>query len=271
MRELLIEQGYCVISNVLDDDLRRQLIETTDRVVEEQGTEHAVRQRTTGSMVPITSDPIYAELITLPTALQALAALGYPEAVFSDGWVISKPGGGPRLFWHSDWFAWEDKASYRAEPLQISLMYYLNDTHVSNGCLRVIPGSHNRRNPLHDVLSTPRDQLSSGDQLASPEFDDRPDEVDVPINAGDLLIADARLLHASHANQTDDRRRLITLWYQPDFVSLPERVQAQMAAKVQKPPKHWPETAQAALRAISTRYDGDAKPYEDPSTHRILR
>ncbi len=53
-----------------------------------------------------------------------------------------------------------------------------------------------------------------------------------------MPIGDARLLHAAHANATDQRRTLITLWYQPDRASLPERVQAQMA-----------------------RYDGAASPY----------
>ena len=37
------------------------------------------------------------------------------------------------------------------------------------------------------------------------------------------------LLHASHANQTDQRRTVLTMWYYPDFVALPERTQATVA------------------------------------------
>ncbi len=261
LRREFVERGFVIIPEVLDDALRTRLIETTDRVVDDQQAEHGARNRTTGSMVPISSDPLYPELITLPSALRALAALGWDRPRFSDGWVISKPGGGPRLFWHYDWFTWQDDVSLRPEPCQISLMYYLNSTRRENGCLRVIPGSHNTHNPLHDVLSRDRGELSAGADPDAPEFGDRPDEVDVPIKAGDLLVTDARLLHAGHANNTDERRRLITLWYQPELESLPEPMQAQMARKAQPPPPWWPADAQHRLQSIMSRYDGPAEPY----------
>ena len=41
-------------------------------------------------------------------------------------------------------------------------------------------------------------------------------------------------LHAPHANETDERLTLITLWYQPDRRALPAAIPAQMAAKVQR-------------------------------------
>ena len=53
-----------------------------------------------------------------------------------------------------------------------------------------------------------------------------PDEVDIPVKAGDLVIGDSRLLHASHGNQSDERRTVITLWYHPFFALLPEEMQA---------------------------------------------
>src|SRR5690606_33776151 len=128
----------------------------------------------------------------------------------SDGYIISKPPHSPRLFWHYDWFAWEDPRSYEPIPPQVFLMYYLSDTTPMNGCLRVIPGSHREHNPLHDLIDAPHSQtLAQGDHLNSVEFSNRPDEMDVPIKAGDLLLGDARLLHASHANETDERRTLL--------------------------------------------------------------
>ena len=54
-----------------------------------------------------------------------------------------------------------------------------------------------------------------------------------------------RLLHAAHENHSDERRTLITLWYQPDLKSLPEGMQAQMAAKTQPIPTDWPAEAQS--------------------------
>jgi ectoine hydroxylase-related dioxygenase (phytanoyl-CoA dioxygenase family) len=37
--------------------------------------------------------------------------------------------------------------------------------------------------------------------------------VDVEVKAGDLVLGDARLLHAAHANNSDRRRTLITMWW----------------------------------------------------------
>jgi ectoine hydroxylase-related dioxygenase (phytanoyl-CoA dioxygenase family) len=166
------------------------------------------------------------------------------------------------LFWHYDWFTWEDPASYAPLPLQVALMYYLVDTTRENGCLRVIPGSHIHHNPLHDLLAAPHSaELSTATNMERAEFWDRPDEVDVPITAGDVLIADARLLHAAHANETDERRTLITLWYQPDFAALPERMQAQIAKKAQQPPATWPQAAVNRVAPMLARYTGTAEPY----------
>ena len=89
--------------------------------------------------------------------------------------------------------------------------------------------------------------------MNAPEFSTRPDEQDVPAKAGDVVIGDARLLHATHANQTDQRRTVITLWFQPDLPALPERMQAQMAAKVQPVPSDWPSEARALVEPLLTR------------------
>lgn len=215
-----------------------------------------------GSMLPVTVDPIFADLIADPGILSALAALDFPRPTFSDGYIISKPAGGGRLFWHYDWFAWDDPRSYESPPPQLFAMVYLTDTTPENGCLRAIPGSHIAENPLHRQLAEPHAPgLSRGE--GGIEFSDRPDEVDVPVRAGDLLLGDARLLHAAHANRSAVRRTLITLWYQPDLESLPERMQAQMAAKTQPIPDTWPDAARATLTPLlaSTRYTGDAPPY----------
>ena len=141
-------------------------------------------------------------------------------------------------------------------------MYYLIDTTPHNGCLRTIPGSHLQHNPLHDHLNNPHAQdISMAKDINRPEFSTRPDEVDVPIKAGDLLIGDARLLHAAHANQSNQRRTVITLWFQPDFCTLPERIKAQMTAKTQTVPSNWTDTAKKIVTDLHPKYNGPAEPY----------
>lgn len=261
-RQQLIDEGFCVFEQVLPPAMVRRLRDVTDGLLARQDPERLRRARATGSMIPAMSDPAMAELIAWPGALHALHALGFPNPTFSDGWIISKPPKSPRLFWHYDWFTWEDNRSYDPVPAQVFLMYYLVDTSVENGCLRVIPGSHVRHNPIHDLLMAPHSkELTEAQDMDRPEFSNRPDEISVPIKAGDLLIGDARLLHAAHANQSDQRRTLITLWYQPDPRSLPERVQAQIARKRQEPPASWPREAIDLVTPLLVSYTGDAEPY----------
>lgn len=258
----LVEDGFCLFPEVLDTAMQRSLREVTGYLLEQQDEEAKRRQRATGSMIPTTADPFFAELIAYPPALEALATLGYTQPTFSDGYVISKPPHSPQLFWHYDWFAWEDPRSYEPEPMQLFLMYYLTDTTPDNGCLRVVPGSHRRHNALHDLLAAPHSrELAEAQDMNRPEFSRRPDEVDVPVRAGDLLIGDARILHAAHSNQTTQRRTLLTLWYQPDLQSLPERIQAQLAKKVHIPPSSWPQAARDRIAPLLARYSGTAEPY----------
>ena len=76
------------------------------------------------------------------------ANLRKPSPKFWSGFVISKPPHSPPLYWHHDGVLWEHPISYTNQPQQYFLMYYLVDTNVHNGCLRLIPGSHLKRQPL---------------------------------------------------------------------------------------------------------------------------
>ncbi len=100
-------------------------------------------------------------------------------------------------------------------------MYYLVDTTPYNGCLRVLKGSHLKRHPLHDILPNAHGaELQRVENANHPAFQHFPGEVDIPVNAGDLVIGDSRLLHASHGNQSNERRTVITLWYHPFFCAV---------------------------------------------------
>ena len=94
------------------------------------------------------------------------------------------------------------------------LFDYLTDTTRENGCLRVIPGSHRKWHPLHDFLpNAHEEEIQKLKDTTSFIFAEAEGSVDVPTQAGDLVIADARLLHSAWGNQTSERRTLILAWY----------------------------------------------------------
>ena len=259
----LRHDGYCIVPDAVDASLLNRLRAAADASGErwsaKVGDDVLASQ---GSMVGIPNlrDPAFAELIVNPATREALDRLDLPEATFTDGYVISKPPGSPRLFWHFDWYGWTDDSAYETEPVQVFVMCYLTDTTPANGCLRVIPGSHRRRHPLHDLMADGHSELSTAGDLDRPEFADWPDEVDVEVRAGDAVVGDARLLHAAHGNDSGERRSLVTLWYQPRYPSLPPSVQATLAAKCHTLPEAWPEDLRAAVGRLQPPAAPDAEP-----------
>ena len=265
-RDQLLSNGFCKIPRMLTIDMLNKLRKATDLLLDLQTTEEKATHRSQGSSIEFnnTSDTLFADLITLPSSLQALSNLGFKDITFTAGFIISKPALSPQLYWHYDWFSWQDPSMYEPVPPQVFFMYYLTDTRRQNGCLRVIAGSHSKYNTLHALIGrTHRKELNKATDLNQEDFKTRPDEIDVPVNAGDLLIGDARLLHASHPNHTNKRRTVLTLWYQPDFSSLPERVRAQLVDSHLRPvSKDWLKEGQAKVAALNPNYTGTAEPYK---------
>jgi hypothetical protein len=259
---MLFQDGFVQFKNVLDQPLLDELRRVTDGLLAEQSRADAERYRYQGSNIAVAfQDPVFARLFAWPPALRALASLGFPNPRWWSAFLLSKPPHAPPLYWHQDWWAWEDASSAWEAPPQAFLMYYLTDTTPDNGCLRVIPGTHRRRIPLHGQLPAAHTDATYTAAEQSVLFSIRPDEVDVPVRAGDLLIGDARLLHAAHANRTDHHRSLLTLWYFPDYDALSGPVKAAIVMRKPVPPPGWTGTpAGRLLEPLIPHYDGDAQP-----------
>ena len=255
----LRRDGYCVIPGLLSQPFVALLRAAADTLGENSGTEF----RSQGSMIGVTDlrDPIFGQLIASSDVRACFDRLELDRAAFLAGFVISKPPRSPRLFWHFDWYWWDEPVSYGREPSQVFAMYYLTDTRPENGCLRVIPGSHVRRHPLHELMRDGHRELCKAEDMTRPEFANWPEEVSVSVRAGDLVLGDARLLHASHSNDSEARRSLITLWYIPRFDELPERLKATLMSPAPLAlPNVWPEDIRLAVASMHPIYQGEAKP-----------
>ena len=105
--------------------------------------------------------------------------------------------------WHSDGFA---RTKYRF----LKFAFYLDPVTAESGCLRVIPGSHHRRdgyaNGLHKLMSTSRvDQTEEAFGVSGPEVP----AVALETQPGDLIMFNQDLKHASYGGGT--RRRMFTI------------------------------------------------------------
>lgn len=182
--------------------------------------------KSNGSLIHLADNPEYADIIASPRLLELLRTCGATDPRFTGGFLISKPGGGPPLFWHQDWWGWDDDLSYDPRAYQLFAMIYLTDTSVENGCLRVIPKSHRLDHRLHHLDTAHSQGMQGYKDPANAAYADNPDQVAVPVKAGDVLIGDARLIHGAFANHTDGERPLLTLWFMPHWKSMPARMRS---------------------------------------------
>jgi hypothetical protein len=226
-RQELVEKGFCVIPGVLPSDFIEELQAWSDDILEKRPVAHKYRYQ--GSDIHVatkrrhdagrvqeweTWSPMSDRLIDWPLAWKACREIGLEDQRADDSvLILSKPAHGPALYWHQDWMQWDSPASATPWPTRIFLSYYLTDTTPENGCLRAIPGTHLKRIPLHDVLPAAHEEEIQAQDESHLAFMDHPDAVDLPVKAGDLVLNDARLLHAAYPNRTDKRRTLLLQWH----------------------------------------------------------
>ena len=258
----LIENGFCVLKDMLDPDILKLTREVSMEAVAALSSEQLEATRTPGTLINSNKHPGLADLVGNPKALAALEAMGFGGSKFWKAVIISKPGPSPRLYWHQDCMWWDDPRAYSDYSPMIFLMYYLDDTTRNNGCLRLIPGTHRKWHSLHGTGTAHTPDINRGDDMNDPRFADYPDEVDVPIKAGDLGIGDARLFHATHANLTHENRTVITIWFHPLFEDLAEETQSWIHHAFHKDHSGWPVEALDKVQPVIPDYRGTVEPPE---------
>ena len=230
-RDELIELGYAIVPGVLQNPLLDELRAWSHDVFERlpvdpkyryQGSDIHVSTERLWNTQPdqqanerIFADPIVEKIIDYPAQREACRLLQLEGLEARDVIILlSKPAYGPPLYWHQDHTNWNSPEAASPWPTVIFLSYYLSDTTRENGCLRAIPGSHRKRIAMHDILPNAHSpEIQAIDDRDSPVFMDHSDAIDVPLKAGDLIIADARLLHAAWPNKTAQRRTLVLAWH----------------------------------------------------------
>ena len=111
-----------------------------------------------------------------------------------------------RVGWHQD----QGVATPEQDEVPVLTVWLpITEATVENGCLAVVPGSHQRELATHCPGSGP----DGGLQIPSKFIQGQP--VPVPVRRGGLLFMHRRTMHASLANRSDDLRWSFDLRYQP--------------------------------------------------------
>ena len=256
------EQGYSVIPDMADEKLLQQTRACVQRAVAAETEEHLAKTKSPGTLIDSDAFPELADLIGNPKALHELGQMGWEDIKFWKAVIISKPPGGPRLYWHQDCMTWDDPRSYSNVAPMVFLMYYMEDTSRHNGCLRLIPKSHRQRISLHDTGVAHDPEINRIDNPEDLRFADFPGEIDVPLRAGDLVIGDARMFHAAHSNNSSDPRTVITIWFYPFFTNLQEAVQSYYHNSMHAKHENWDNESLAKINSLIPQYAGAVTPME---------
>ncbi|MEC9330178.1 MAG: phytanoyl-CoA dioxygenase family protein [Pseudomonadota bacterium] len=131
----------------------------------------------------------------------AEALIGEPVYHFQSKLTAKDPYVGGAWEWHQDYGYWYYNGCL--EPKMLSFMIALDHTDASNGCLKLVRGSH-RLGRLDHVQVTPEQNTADPERiehiLASHEV------VDCVLDPGDAVVFHGNTLHCSDQNRSANRR-----------------------------------------------------------------
>lgn len=144
--------------------------------------------------------PVYRDALSEPAIVRFLNAVIGPDVKAMQSMLFVKPPGKPGQPWHQD----EHFIPTRDRSL-CGVWIALDDADTENGCLWVLPGSHEA-----GILWPMRDQDApgyDGNQVAHGFPEDEAAAVPVEVRAGDVVCFNGYLLHGSRQNRSAHRTR----------------------------------------------------------------
>ena len=134
--------------------------------------------------------------------------LGNDFALWNSSFFAKPAHNGRATPWHQDGEYWPIR------PVATCTVWIaIDDANTTNGCLKLIPGSH-KKNKLLAHETNPDPNLTLNQEVLSSEFDESL-SVDLILEAGQMSLHDVRMVHGSDANTSPHPRRGMTLRYMP--------------------------------------------------------
>lgn len=199
--QLFRHNGFLKLPERLPGERVAKLVESIRRQIREE-VEPVMRDRQ-GRVVRISNiwdrDPIFRETVTCPMVLDPLESLLGPNIELirnRHNHATLRLAGEGTEYYHRDVMQWTRTI--------VTVLFYLEETTVENGCTRVVPGTH----MLPGVGTLPLAQNEAIQRAGILE-----QAVPVPMPAGGLLAIDSLLMHSAGENHTAGSRISMTVGY----------------------------------------------------------
>ncbi|MGW4887572.1 phytanoyl-CoA dioxygenase family protein [Streptomyces murinus] len=200
------KNGFAILRNVLDQDLvaeAREHVAWLGRRYPHLRPEeyHHPLMRNDAFWVRLVTDKRLVDIAEL--------ILGPDLACFTSHYVCKPPRDGRPVLWH------QDGAYWKLRPMAaLTVWAAIDESTTENGCLRIIPGSHEL--PIH----APAVRTDVANMLYSEtreeivrDWADKAGVVDIELQPGDVSIHHPNILHCSEANTSEKRRCGLDIGY----------------------------------------------------------
>ncbi|MEX0642988.1 MAG: phytanoyl-CoA dioxygenase family protein [Pirellulales bacterium] len=141
-------------------------------------------------------------IVTQPRILDAVESLlGGNLLAWSSAWFAKMPGEKTFVSWHQDGMYWK-LSSHKIVTAWVALSPSVS----TNGCMRVIPGTHLRPALPHNDTYQPNNALSRGQDIAVSV--DESQAIDIELQPGEMSLHHLWIVHGSQANTSPDTPRI---------------------------------------------------------------
>ena len=131
--------------------------------------------------------------------------LGPNILLYSTSFVIKEPNSKSHISWHQDLTYWgfnDDK--------QVAAWVALSDATKENGCMHMIPGSHQNDQLIHKTTIDKDNFLHHGQTIENVSEDQ---SIHLPLKAGEASLHHGWTMHTSYPNQSNERRIGLSINY----------------------------------------------------------
>ncbi len=197
--------GYCFPIGVMTEDEARAYRAMLERQVDDRGddpAEKAILFSHANFVLPFVD-----EIMRRPSILDPVkAVLGPDLLVWGANFFIKEARTEDFVSWHQDLTYWDlDDAA------EVTAWVALSPATTESGCMRFVPGSHDRGIVAHRDTFADANMLTRGQEIAVRVDED--EAVDVVLKPGQMSLHHGRLFHGSRANVSDDRRIGLAIRY----------------------------------------------------------
>ncbi len=209
-KELFHKNGYLGSFSLTDTSSVKKLRETV-----ESSSEIAQRLMSTRS-AHIVSKPIF-KVATDSSILERVSNLLGPDLLLWMGQVLVRKPGSSYVIWHID------ELNYALNGVHLSMA--ISDMNIRNGCLQVIPGTHNYKENLAEYVKKGECDRYSAESMVQLADRLHPENaphqiVSLELKSGEYFFTKGGLWHGVTKNQTQEQRiALVARYMKPEVNS----------------------------------------------------